>query len=76
MTMTFSAAEIDVGFHPEGYRIDKTTSPLNRYTKWKVLPGNRWVHPTPVCFDSLPPTGWFKIDRFNWDQTGVTGEAT
>ncbi len=67
MTVTFAATEIEVGFHPAGYRIDKTTSPLNRYTRWEVLSGNRWVHPTPVCFDSLPPTGWFKKDRFNWD---------
>lgn len=29
----FDATEIDVGFHPGGYRIDKTAAPMNRYTK-------------------------------------------
>lgn len=72
MTETcFEAAEIDVGFHPNGYRIDKTASPMNRYTKWEILPGNRWAHPTPVCFHSLPERGWFKKDRFNWDKDSM-----
>ena len=62
------ATEIDVGFHPDGYRIDKTASPMNRYTKWEILPGSRWTQPTPVCFHSLPPTGWIKTDKFNWDR--------
>jgi len=64
----FEAAEIDVGFHPDGYRIDKTTSPMNRYTKWEVLPGNRWTHSTPVCFLSLPQKGWIKKDKFDWNK--------
>jgi hypothetical protein len=74
MTETcFDATEIDVGFHPEGYRIDKTASPMNRYTKWEILPGNRWAHPTPVCFHALPPSGWIKKDRFDWDKGSVEG---
>jgi hypothetical protein len=40
---------------------------MNRYTKWEILPGNRWACPTPVCFHSLPERGWFKKDRFNWN---------
>jgi len=71
MEMCFEATEIDVGFHLDGYRIDKTASPMNRYTKWEILPGNRWVHPIPVCFDSLPERGWFKKDRFNWDEDSM-----
>jgi len=54
MEQTFSAEEIDVGFHPDGYRTDKTASPMNWYTKWKMLPGNKWCGPEPVCFDVLP----------------------
>lgn len=68
MSMCFDAIEIDVGFHPNGYRIDKTASPMNRYTKWQVGPGNRWSHPMPVCFEDLPVSGWFKTDRFRWEE--------
>jgi hypothetical protein len=67
MTETcFEATEIEVGFHPAGYRIDKTASAMNRYTKWELLPGNRWTHPIPVCFHALPPNGWIKKDKFDW----------
>jgi hypothetical protein len=67
----FEAAEIDVGFHPDGYRIDRTASPMNRYTKWEILPGNRWTHPKPVYFHLLPPSGWIKKDKFDWDKVPV-----
>lgn len=70
----YKAEEIEVGFHPDGYRIDKTASAMNRYTKWKVLPGNRWTDPAPVCFHALPPKGWIKKDRFDWD-TDLTETA-
>ena len=63
------ATEIEVGFHPDGYRIDKTASAMNRYTKWEIHSGDRWAHPAPVCFDSLPVSGWFKTDGFDWDET-------
>ena len=68
MEQTFNAEQIAVGFHPDGYRIDKTTSPMNRYTKWEILPGNKWRNPEPICFDSLPQDGWFVKDRFDWDK--------
>ena len=68
MDQTFKAVEINVGFHPAGYRIDKTTSPMLRYTKWNVVPGKGWCDPKPVCFDSLPQNGWFKKDKFDWDK--------
>ncbi len=67
----FEATEIDVGFHLDGYRIDKTASPMNRYTKWEILAGNRWAHPTPVCFHSLPQEGWIKKDRFDWSEDSM-----
>jgi len=67
MEQTFKATEVNVGFHPAGYRIDRTASAINLYTKWEVLPGNRWCNPQAVCFDSLPQEGWLKKDRFDWD---------
>ena len=69
MEQTFSAAQIDVGFHPDGYRIDRTASAMNRYTKWQIEPGDHWHNPKPVCFDSLPQKGWFAVDKFDWDET-------
>ena len=68
MEQTFTATEINVGFHLDGYRIDKTASPMNRYTKWDILPGNKWRSPEPVCFDTLPNEGWFVKDRFDWNK--------
>jgi len=74
MEQTLDAAEVTIGFHPDGYRIDKTALPMNRYTKWDILPGNKWHNPKPVCFDALPQKGWFAKDRFNWDEINMTGE--
>jgi len=67
MEQTFNAEQITVGFHLDGYRIDKTASPTNLYTKWQILPGNRWCNPEPVCFDSLAQRGWIAKDKFDWD---------
>lgn len=75
MEQTFRAGEINIGFHPAGYRIDKTASAMNRYTQWNVVPGQGWRDPKPVCYDSLPQAGWLKKDKFDWDDVGVTGEA-
>jgi len=61
------ASDVKIGFHPEGYRIDTTASPIYRYTKWQVRPGNRWVDPKPVCFHSLPQKGWIHTDKFDWN---------
>ena len=71
MDQTFDATKITVGFHPAGYRIDKTASAMNRYTKWNVAPGKGWCDPKPVCFDSLPQEGWIKVDRFDWDKIRI-----
>jgi len=71
MDQTSDATEIEVGFHPAGYRIDKTASAMNRYTKWNVAPGKGWCDPKPVCFDSLPQEGWFTIDKFDWDKIDI-----
>ena len=74
MEQTFTATEIEVGFHPAGFRIDKTASAMNRYTQWQVLPGKGWCAPKPVCFDCLPSAGWFKKDKFDWQKTdGIEG---
>ena len=67
MKQEFRVTEIDVGYHPDGFRIDKTASPLNRYTRWEIPDGGEWENPTPVCFDSLPAEGWIKVDSFDWD---------
>ena len=74
MEQTVKATEINVGFHPDGYMIDKTTSPMNRYTKWDILSGNHWCKPKPVCFDSLPKNGWVVKDKFDWDKVNMTEE--
>lgn len=68
MDQTFSANEIATGFHPSGYRIDKTASPMNRYTKWDIGSQQRWTNPKPVCFDSLPREGWIAVDKFDWNE--------
>ena len=79
MEQTFEAKDIDIGYHPavgtttlsvrrgpEGYRIDRTASPMNRYTRWRITPDGRWLDPQPVCFDSMPQDGWLKAEGFNW----------
>ncbi|HDL08393.1 MAG TPA: hypothetical protein ENG35_06610 [Desulfobacteraceae bacterium] len=66
MDPVLNAKDVVVGFHPAGYRIDKTASPMNRYTKWDVTE-NHWRNPKPVCFDSLPQSGWIAKDKFDWN---------
>ena len=68
MDQPLKATEISIGFHPDGYRIDKTASAMDRYTKWDILPGNQWCNPKAVCFDSLPQNGWIAKDKFDWDR--------
>ena len=65
----YQACEVDVGYHPEGYRVDKTASPMNRYTRWEVKPDGKWVNPKPVCFSSMPASGWIKVRQFDWRST-------
>jgi len=67
MASVSGASEIETGYHPDGFRIDKTASPMNRYTRWKITPDGEWRDPTPVCFDSLPREGWLKAERFDWN---------
>ena len=71
----FKVTEIEIGFHPAGYRIDKTASAMNRYTKWEILQSNHWCNPKPVCFDSLPEQGWIKKDKFDWERISNNCEA-
>jgi hypothetical protein len=74
MERTFNAEKINVGFHPAGYKIDKTATPMNRYTKCDILPGNHWCNPKPVCFDSLPQQRCLTKDKFNWNKVNFTEE--
>jgi len=68
MEQTFKATEINIGFHPAGYRIDKTALPMNLYTKWEISEDGNWLNPKPVDFDAMPIDGWFKEKGFNWNQ--------
>lgn len=63
MDKTCKASEIQVGFHPDGYRINKTASPIELYTKWEITPRGEWINPKPVSFHSMPQEGWYKSDR-------------
>jgi len=68
MEQTFRAVEIEIGYHPDGYRIDKTASPMNLYTGWEISDDGSWHSPNPVDFAELPQNGWFKAKEFDWDQ--------
>ena len=57
MDPVLNAMDVVVGFHPDGYRIDKTASAMDRYTNWDILSGNHWCNPKAVCFGSLPKKG-------------------
>ena len=70
MANTFNAQEIEIGYHSDGYRIDKTASAMDRYTKWDILDGGQWENPTPVCFHSLPDEGWYTCENFDPGKTG------
>ena len=74
MDLVLNAKDVTVGFHQDGYRIDKTATPMNRYTKWRILPGRGWCNPKPVCFDSMPQQGWIAKDKFDWDRTSIIVE--
>ena len=65
MDPVLDAKDVTVGFHPDGYRIDKTASAMNWYTKWEISDG-KWSNAQPVCFDSMPGTGWVKTDKIDW----------
>jgi len=74
MDPVLNAKDVTVGFHPDGYRIDKTASSMNRYTMWQILQGNQWRNPKPVCFDSLPQQGWIATDKFDWGKPSIIVE--
>ena len=71
MEQTYFITQIDVGFHPDGYRIDKNDSPIGPYTKWEVHPNGQWCKPQSVRIEDLPLNGWIKTDKFVWD--GIKG---
>ena len=62
MRPTYKASEIETGYHPSGFRIDKTGAPLDRYTQWEIDANGRWHSAKPVCFHTLPEQGWMKDD--------------
>ena len=72
MSYKCNANDVEIAYHPDGYRIDKTAFPIHRYTKWRILPDGRWCDMKPVCFHSLPVSGWIKVDAFTWDTTEKT----
>jgi hypothetical protein len=61
------AVEVEIGIHPDGFKIDKTASAINRYTKWTIAEDGTWTEPKPVCFHSLPEDGWETVDKIDWD---------
>ena len=63
--VTCQANEIDAGYHPLGFRIDKGADPLNRYTQWTMDKDGNWINSKPVCFHSLPTDGWIKAEKNN-----------
>ena len=67
MSETYSASEIKKGYHPGGYRIDKTASPMDYYTKWEITPEGKWINMKATCFDSMPQAGWHKAETFDRD---------
>ena len=76
MDPVLDARDVTVGFHPNGYRIDKATSPMNKYTEWQIISGRGWCNPKPVCFDSLPQKCWIKVDKFDWDNIEIPIDIT
>ena len=67
MNPTLKANEVTVGFHRDGYRIDKTAAAMDRYTQWQI-DGGKWHSPKSVCFHSLPEDGWIAKEKFDWNQ--------
>lgn len=57
---TFKASEIETGHHPSGFRINKTASPMDRYTQWEIDENGHWHNAKPVCFHAMPDQGWIK----------------
>ncbi|MGE4285206.1 MAG: hypothetical protein AB7F23_01170 [Phycisphaerae bacterium] len=75
MDSIIDVENVQVGFHPDGYRIDRTASAMNRYTKWDIAPSNHWSNPRPVCFHSLPTSGWIAVDKFfDWTEQAENGD--
>ena len=76
MEQTFHIERITIGFHPEGYKIDRIASPIGPYTRWKVEAGCVWYNPKPVLFEELPLDGWIKTDEFDWEGVEAPADLT
>ena len=68
MTEKYRVNDIEKGWHPDGYRIDKTASPIYFYTHWDVDDQGQWRNCRPVDFDVFPRDGWIRCDGFDWDK--------
>ncbi|MDD4358117.1 MAG: hypothetical protein PHN98_12810 [Smithellaceae bacterium] len=68
MWQTFKATEIETGYHPSGFRIDKTASPMDRYTQWEIDGNGHWHNAKPVCFHAMPDQGWIKDEDLASDR--------
>ena len=62
----FKVTEIKIGYHPDGFRIDRTASPMNYYTRWDISEDGTWHNPKPVDHDIFPEDGSHKADSFDW----------
>lgn len=62
-SMKYLASEIDTGYNPLGFKIDKGADPLNRYTQFKIDEHGKWINGKPVCFHSIPQEGWIRIEK-------------
>ncbi len=56
----FKIDEIKAGYHPDGFTIDRDVVEIKKYTKWRITSNGSWTAPTPIKFDELPKSGWFK----------------
>ena len=65
---SIKASDIETGYHPDGFRIDRTTDPINRYTRWRINGDGEWEFEKPVCFHQLPEDGWIETDGFDWEK--------
>ena len=72
---TYKAEEVKTGYQSEGYRIDKTASPMNWYTQWEINSNGKWTNPKPVCFHVLPEDGWITVEKFDWNNNDSTNQV-
>lgn len=65
MQRTFKANEIEIGYRPSGFKIDRTASPMDRYTRCDIDGKGNWHNCVPVRFDEMPTDGWINYENKN-----------